>query len=358
VKGILVLKDGSVYNGEGFGAEAVSVGELVFSTAMTGYQESLTDPSYAGQILMPTYPLIGNYGVNDEDNESEKIWVRGFVVRERCERENHAKSSMNVDAFLKKYNVPGVSGLDTRAIVRKIRTEGVMPAAIAAYDDGEEVDVVKLMEKAKALDYSSIDFVREVTCKEKKVYNEGGKKKVALIDCGVKMSIVRELVARNCEVVRLPATASEKEIVACEADGIVVSNGPGDPALADYAAKSIKPFFGKKPILGICLGIQILAWAVGGRTYKLKFGHRGINHPVKDLTSGKVRITTQNHGFSVDAKSLPKEYEVTQVDLNDGTVEGIRHRELPITAVQYHPEANPGPRDSLYVFDEFVKQMK
>ncbi|MDO8339778.1 MAG: glutamine-hydrolyzing carbamoyl-phosphate synthase small subunit [Candidatus Burarchaeum sp.] len=372
VKGVLVLKDGSIYAGEGFGAEAVAVGELVFSTAMTGYQEALTDPSYAGQILMPTYPLIGNYGVNDEDGESKKIWAQGFVVRERCEGFEHAKARESIDEFLKRFGVPGISGLDTRAIVRKIRSEGVMPACIAAYE--REIDFNELLAKARALDYSSIDFVREVSEKGAKVYGGGedeiggaGKgregrawsgKKVVLIDCGAKRNIVRELNARGVQVVSVNCETSADEIRKHEPDGLVISNGPGDPALLGYVAGTVKQLIGKMPIFGICLGIQVLAHAVGGKTYKLKFGHRGANHPVKDLASGRVRITTQNHGFAVDAKSLPKDYVVTQVNGNDGTVEGMRHESLPVFAVQYHPEAHPGPRDSEYLFDEFVKMMK
>jgi len=357
VKAVLVLKDGSIYAGEGFGAEAVAVGELVFSTTMTGYQEALTDPSYAGQILMPTYPLIGNYGVNDEDNESKRIWAQGFVVRERCEGFEHAKARESIDEFLKRFGVPGISGLDTRAIVRKIRSEGVMPACIAAYD--REIDFNELLAKARALDYSSIDFVREVSEKGAKVYGEGlSGKKVVLIDCGTKMNIVRELNSRGVQVVSVNCETTADEIRKIEPDGLVISNGPGDPALLGYVAGTVKQFINRMPVFGICLGIQVLAHAVGGKTYKLKFGHRGANHPVKDLATGRVRITTQNHGFAVDAKSLPREYVITQVNGNDGTVEGMRHESLPVFAVQYHPEAHPGPRDSEYLFDEFLKMMK
>ncbi|VVC02998.1 Anthranilate synthase component 2 [Candidatus Burarchaeum australiense] len=357
MKAVLVLKDGSVYQGEGFGAEAETVGELVFSTWMTGYQEGLTDPSYAGQILMPTYPLMGNYGVNDEDSESRRIWARGFVVRERCAEFEHAKARRSLDEFLKSYDVPGISGIDTRAIVRKIRSQGVMPACIAAYEG--EVDLNQLLQKARALDYSSIDFVREVSPQETKVYGEGLKgKKVVLIDCGAKQNIVREMNAGGVQVVSVNCGAGAEEIRKHEPDGLLLSNGPGDPALLGHVAGTVRQFIGRIPIFGVCLGVQILAHAVGGKTYKLKFGHRGANHPVKELESGKVRITTQNHGFAVDAKSLPREYKVTHVNGNDGTVEGIRHESLPVFAVQYHPEAHPGPRDSEYLFDEFVKMLK
>jgi len=324
---------------------------------MTGYQESLTDPSYAGQILMPTYPLIGNYGVNDEDFESSRIWVRGFVVRERCVEYGHAKARESIDEFLKRFGVPGISGIDTRAVVRKIRSAGVMPACIAAYEG--EVDFNELLERARALDYSSIDFVREVSAKETKVYGEDARNgRVVLIDGGAKMGIVRDLNAMGVQVVVVNCAAGYEEIMGHEPDGLLISNGPGDPERLGYMASTVKKFIGKMPVFGICLGIQVLAHAVGGKTYKLKFGHRGANHPVKDLETGRVRITTQNHGFAVDAKSLPKEFVVTHINGNDGTVEGMRHKELPVFAVQYHPEANPGPRDSVYLFEKFVKMLK
>ncbi|RLG20040.1 carbamoyl phosphate synthase small subunit [Candidatus Micrarchaeota archaeon] len=355
MKAVLVLKDGSVYKGKGFGAEAGAVGELVFSTCMTGYQEALTDPSYAGQILMPTYPLIGNYGVNEEDSESRHIWARGFVVRERSGYYEHARAKESIHEFLKRNGIPGISGIDTRAVVRKIRKEGVMPACLATYE--KEVDYKELLEKAKGLDYSSNDFVREVSEKGVKEYG-GGEKSIVLIDCGVKQNIIRELNARKVKVLSVNCTTKAEEIRKLEPDGIVISNGPGDPNLLGYVASALKPFIGKLPVFGICLGLQVLAHAVGGKTYKMKFGHRGANHPVKELRSGKVRITTQNHGFAVDPKSIPKDYEITHVNVNDNTVEGMRHKSLPVFAVQYHPEAHPGPRDSEYLFDEFVKSMK
>ena len=355
MRAVLVLKDGSAYAGAGFGAEAEAAGELVFSTSMTGYQESLTDPSYAGQILMPTYPLIGNYGVNAEDSESGRIWARGFVVRERSGHYEHARAKEGIHEFLRREGVPGISGVDTRAVVRKIRNEGVMPACLATYED--EIDYNELLERARALDYSSIDFVREVSGKGAQEYGEG-ERKVVLLDCGAKMNIVRELVARGVRVVSVNCETRAEQIAALEPDGLLISNGPGDPAMLGYVSGTVRKFIGKMPVFGVCLGIQVLAHAVGGRTYKLKFGHRGANHPVKELRTGRVRITTQNHGFAVDAGSLPKEYEVTHVNVNDNTVEGMRHRDLPVCAVQYHPEAHPGPRDSGYLFDEFVKLMK
>ncbi len=352
--GVLVLGDGSVYYGAGFGASALAVGEIVFNTSMTGYQEALTDPSYAGQILTLTYPLIGNYGVSEGDFESDRIHAEGFVVREACASPVHAKSRETIDEFLKRNDVPGIAGIDTRALVRKIRNFGVMPACIAV--DNGKMDVRELLGKARALDYSAINFVESVSHRGAREFGPGAKT-VVLIDCGAKMSIVRELVKRDARVVALPHNATEKQILRHEPDGIVISNGPGDPARLGYIARTVRALMRKLPVFGICLGNQILAYAGRGRTYKLKFGHRGSNHPVKDLKTGKVYITSQNHGFAVDAKSLPHEFEVTHINCNDGTVEGIRHKELPARAVQYHPEANPGPYDSGYLFDEFVENL-
>ena len=351
-KALLVLRDGSCFRGSGFGAEATSVGELVFNTGFCGYQEALTDPSYAGQILTLTYPLVGNYGVNSEDFESEKVQVGGFVVREVCNEPQHMKSREGLDGFLERFGVPGIYGVDTRAIVRRIRNAGVMPSCLSVYS-GREPEYGELLEKARKLDYSKIDFVELVASKKRKEYAVRGEKKVVLIDCGVKMSIVRELLKRNISVIQVSPKTSSKEILSLKPDGIVISNGPGDPALLGYIAKTTRELMRKLPIFGICLGHQIIAHAVGGKTFKLKFGHRGSNHPVKELESGRVYITSQNHGYAVDAKSLPKEFVVTHTNCNDGTVEGMRHKELPVFSVQYHPEANPGPLDSRYLFDKF-----
>ncbi|NYZ79320.1 glutamine-hydrolyzing carbamoyl-phosphate synthase small subunit [Candidatus Micrarchaeota archaeon] len=353
-RALLVLRDGSVFSGRGFGAEATSVGELVFNTNFCGYQESLTDPSYAGQILTATYPLVGNYGVNEEDSESDKVQVSGFVVREICDRPSHMKSKETLDEFMKRFDVPGIYDVDTRAIVRKIRNFGVMPACLSVYS-GKEPDRDELLSKAEKLDYSKIDFVELVTTKKRKEYLVDGKRRVVLIDCGVKMSIIRELLKRNISVVSVPAKTSAQEILSLEPAGVLISNGPGDPELLTYVAKTVRELLHKLPIFGICLGHQVIAHAVGGKTFKLKFGHRGGNHPVKDLESGKVYITSQNHGYAVDEKSLPKGFVVTRRNLNDMTVEGMKHKELPVFSVQYHPEANPGPLDSRYLFDEFAK---
>lgn len=363
LKGVLVLSDGSSFTGDGFGAEGTACGELVFNTAMTGYQESLTDPSYAGQILMPTYPLIGNYGVSKDDFESGRIHVSAYVVREYCGGPSHRHSHKTIDKFLHENGIPGLCGIDTREIVRKIRTRGVMPAALSVYDArGPQPDVGGLLAQAKKVDYSSINFVEMVSVKKRQDFEphkgQSCAKRVALIDCGVKMSIVRELLARGISVTLLPWNATPNEIRSCEPAGLAISNGPGDPALLTGVAHTVKQFFGEIPIFGICLGHQILGHAAGGRTYKLKFGHRGANHPVKDGADGRILITSQNHGFAVDADSLPQDFVRTFTNLNDKTNEGMRHRSLPIFSVQFHPEANCGPYDTEYLFDEFKAMLE
>lgn len=356
-KGILVLSDGSIFHGLGFGAEEIAVGELVFNTSMMGYQEALTDPSYSGQILLMTYPLMGNYGTNGTDFESGKVQASAFVVREACELPSHKDSVENIDAYLERNGIPGISGLDTRSIVRRIRERGVMPACVSVYS-GNVPDANGLLEKAKALDYSKINFVEKVSLKSEEEYGGKAGKRVVVVDCGVKQSIVRELVARGLAVTVVPWNTDAKRILSLEPDGLLISNGPGDPALLGNVAKTAKSLFGKLPIFGICLGHQIIAHAAGGKTFKLRFGHRGSNHPVKDLETGAVTITSQNHGYAVDERSLPKEFIPTRINLNDRTNEGMRHRELPIFSVQYHPEANPGPYDSVSLFDQFAKMLK
>ena len=351
-KALLLLSDGSRFEGRGFGSETSSTGEIVFNTSFCGYQEALTDPSYAGQILTMTYPLIGNYGINAEDFESDRAQVSGFVVKEECNTPQHAKSKETLDAFLRRFDIPGISGVDTRAIVRRIREYGVMPACVSVYT-GRQPDYQELMDEVKKLDYSKIDFVERVTSKGRREFEADGGASVVLIDCGVKMGIVRELVKRGISVTLVPARTKSKDILAMKPDGVVISNGPGDPERLGYLASTSKELMKRVPIFGICLGHQILAQAVGGRNFKLKFGHRGSNHPVKDLRTGRVYITSQNHGYAVDEKTLPKEFIVTHRNCNDGTVEGFRHKELPVFSVQYHPEASPGPLDSKYFFDEF-----
>jgi len=354
----LVLADGSVYEGYSFGADSEVVGEVVFNTSMTGYQEMLTDPSYAGQIVVPTYPLIGNYGTNEEDFESARIQVRGFVVREECLGPNHYLNSRTIDEYLAESSVPGLYGVDTRSITRRLRSVGVMMGVITSRTPGEALEELK-----KAPDYGEIDFVRQVTTPEAYEWEFdkiGGDSppKVVVLDCGLKYTILRMMRSRGCRITAVPCTTSADEILGMEPDGIILSPGPGDPALLDYIVETVKGLIGKKPIMGICLGNQLIGQAFGAKTFKLKFGHRGANHPVKDLSSGRVHITSQNHGYAIDLDTLPDELEVSQINLNDGTVEGLRHKELPVFSIQYHSEASPGPRDNTYLFDRFMKIIK
>lgn len=356
-RAVLVLSDGSAYFGEALGAAGIRTGELVFNTAMTGYQEALTDPSYAGQILLMTYPLIGNYGLNKEWVESEKVHVEGFCVRQDYGQPHHVKSEHKLDAYLQQNGVGGISGIDTRALTRRIRISGVMPAALEVYGE-KEADIAALAEKARATDYSKLDFVEKVTLGQMKSFGpSSGAKKVALLDCGVKGNIVRELVNRNCQVLAFPAFSSAQEIKSFGVDGIVVSNGPGDPARLSSIVEQMRILMKDYPLMGICLGHQLLGLAAGSKTYKLKFGHRGGNHPVLDKKLNKVVVTTQNHGFAVDEAGLGPDWEITHTNLNDKTNEGIAHKSLPVFSVQYHPEAHPGPRDSMYLFDKFVKSL-
>ena len=346
----MVLSDGSVFFGKGFGATGRRAGEIVFTTNMTGYEESLTDPSYAGQILVSTYPLIGNYGTQPEWCESDLLQVEGYVVRELCRAPHHVHSQKTLEQRMEDEGIPGIWGLDTRLLVRKIRMAGVMPACLSVYENEE--DPQELLSIAQKLDYSKINFVEKVSVGQAKSYGKGGKK-VVLIDYGVKMGIVRELLKRKLEVVVVPFSASAEEILSFSPSGVLVSNGPGDPALLVKESAELRKLY-HLPLFGICLGNQLLAQSSGAKTYKLKFGHRGGNHPVLHMAENKVIITTQNHGFAVDERTLPPEFSVTHKNLTDGTVEGIAHKELPIFAVQYHPEANPGPCDSKYLFDKFV----
>ena len=351
-RGVLVLSDGSVFHGGGFGAEGTAVGELVFNTSMMGYQEALTDPSYAGQILMMTYPLIGNYGTSKSDFEGNKVHASAFVVRERCVFPAHRDCEDPIDAFLEKNGIPGIYGLDTRSLVRRIRSKGVMPACACVYSNGHP-GVDELAAKAKSLDYSKTNFVEKVSARVAEEHDAPSGKRVVLLDCGVKRSIVQELLATGLSVQVMPWNTTAAQVLAEEPDGLVISNGPGDPALLQNVAGTVKELLGKMPVFGICLGHQIIAHAAGGRTFKLKFGHRGSNHPVKGLETGKVSITSQNHGYAVEMKSLPQGWVETHVNLNDKTNEGLRHKDLPVFSVQYHPEANPGPYDSLELFAKF-----
>ncbi len=383
-RAILALQDGTVYEGYSFGADTDTYGEVVFNTSMIGYQEILTDPSYAGQIVLPTYPLIGNYGINDLDTESRKIQVRGFIVRENCLEPSHYLSGKTLDQFLQESNVPGICGIDTRALTRKLRSVGVMMGYLTTTRTPSQA----LEELKKLPDYGSTDFVKDITtpqtyqwglpcetcfyqitcvkrsknvpylCGVKTLRVKTPKYKIAAFDCGLKFNILRQLSLRGCSITVVPCTTSASEILDMQPDGILLSPGPGDPKLLNYAIDTVRGLVGHKPIMGICLGNQLIAHAFGGTTYKLKFGHRGGNHPVKDLASGRTYITAQNHGYAVDASCLPNDLEITHVNLNDNTVEGLRHKYLPIFSIQYHSEDSPGPWDSRYLFDQFVKMVK
>lgn len=356
MKAILALEDGTIFNGASFGAAGERTGEVVFNTSMTGYQEILTDPSYKGQIVTMTYPLIGNYGVNSEDVESRKLFVEGFVVRECSKIASSWRCEKGLDEYLKENNIIGIEEIDTRALTRHIRLQGAMKAVIST----EDLDDKSLIEKAKASPgLIGRDLVKEVTLDKPQNWNEQGKYKVMVIDCGVKFNILSELSSRGCRVTVVPPATEARQILKAKPDGILLSNGPGDPAGVPYVVETVKKLLGKMPIFGICFGHQMLGLALGGKTYKLKFGHHGGNHPVKDLKTGKVHITVQNHGFCVDIDSLnKKDIEITHINLNDNTLEGIKHKKLPIFSVQFHPEASPGPHDSRYMFTEFVEMME
>jgi carbamoyl-phosphate synthase small subunit len=361
MKAILALADGAVFEGIAFGAPGRTRGEVVFNTGMTGYQEVLTDPSYAGQIVALTYPLIGNYGVNVDDVESRRVQVAGFVVRELADNYSNWRASESLDSFLKRQNVVGISGIDTRVLTQRLRYEGVMLGAISTEETRDEL-VARLQTEQTTNAYDSVDWVRRVTTPKAYTWGpdaDAAKYRISVLDCGVKYNILRELGKLGARTTVFPATAGAHELLADEPDGVFLSPGPGDPALLGYAIETVRKVAESgKPVMGICLGNQLLGCAFGASTFKLRFGHRGANHPVKDLATGRVVITSQNHGYALDPNSLTDpNVEVTQINLNDGTVEGLRHKDLPVFSIQYHPEASPGPTDSRFFFEQFLRNI-
>lgn len=347
----LVLEDGKTFEGRAFGARGESLGEVVFNTGMTGYQEVLTDPSYRGQIVTMTYPLIGNYGVNVDDVESRQPHVQGFVVREFSEVPSHFRSMGSLDEYLRSNGIIGISEIDTRQLTKHIRSHGTLRGVLTT----EDASVPELVKKLQArMPTDQIDHVTTQT-----TYRcPGGGRRVVAMDFGMKSGVVRSLLARHCDVIVVPARTSAAEILAWKPDGVMLSNGPGNPLDAPYAIEAVRALIGKVPIFGICLGHQLVALACGAKTKKMRFGHRGVNHPVKDLRTGKIAITSQNHGYMVDEESLQgTNLVLTHVNQNDGTVEGMVHRTHPVFCVQYHPEARPGPDDSDGLFDQFIETM-
>jgi carbamoyl-phosphate synthase small subunit len=369
VKAILLLEDGTVFEGTSFGAKGQKFGEVVFNTAMCGYQEILTDPSYHEQIITMTYPLIGNYGTNRLDTESRKIFAAGFIVKENCDYPSNFRSTNSLSDYLKANNVVGLEGIDTRALVKHIRIAGAMRGIISS-DEFSIKNLKKKLDKYPGL--VGRDIVKNVTSKKPYNWDKGvidvlkdteykpqKKYKVVAFDYGIKQNILRLLRSHGCDVHVVPAATTAKDVLKQKPDGVFLSNGPGDPAPVSYAIETIKELLGKVPMFGICLGHQLLGLALGAKTYKLKFGHRGANHPVKNLKTGQIEITSQNHGFCIDMDSLAgKDIELTHLNLNDNTNEGLMSRKLKAFSVQYHPEASPGPHDSNYLFNDFIELMK
>ena len=391
MKALLILSDGTTFEGALVGAAGTTTGEVVFNTSMTGYQEILTDPSYAGQLVALTYPLIGNYGINEDDMESIQPQIRGFIVKEMCDIPSNYRSQSSGDDYLLKHKITAIQGIDVRSLTKKLRDSGVMMGMITTEHSRE--NGLRVLESLPP--YDSGTYAREVSTKRAYQWQnkvaEGSRQqavggdetensklktqnlpeqwemplettaRVVVLDYGTKFNILRELRERGLEVVVLPCTATKAEILAWNPDGVMLSNGPGDPRALNDEVETVKDLQADKPempMFGICLGHQIMGQAFGGETYKLKFGHRGANHPVKDLTTGKVHITSQNHGYAIDSSTLPDDVEITHMNLNDNTVEGLRHRDKPLFCVQYHPEASPGPKDNAYLFDKFAEMVK
>jgi carbamoyl-phosphate synthase small subunit len=372
VQAILALEDGRIFRGKGYGAKAECYGEVVFNTSLTGYQEIFTDPSYAGQIVVLTNPQIGNYGTNPEDNEAVRPFIEGLVVREFSPISSNWRSQQAADEYLERFNIPVIADIDSRALVRHLRTHGVMRGVISLI----ESDTEKLVAKARSIPkMDGTDLARVVSTKQRYSWNQGpivtyaaqatkeldpeSALHVVAYDYGIKQNILRMLVDQGCNATVVPAETSAEDVLALKPDGVFLSNGPGDPEPVTYAQQNIRKLAGKTPIFGICLGHQLVGLALGGKTYKLKFGHHGGNHPVRQERTGKIEITAHNHNFAVDPDSLKQsEVEMTHFDLNDGTLEGLRHRTMPLFTVQYHPEASPGPHDSHYLFGDFVKMMQ
>jgi carbamoyl-phosphate synthase small subunit len=362
-KAYLVLEDGTIFEGESFGAPANATGEVVFNTSMTGYQEALTDPSYGGQMLVMTYPIQGNYGVNGRDDESKQVQVSAFIVREYCEAPSHQLLTETLDGYLKNRGVPGITGIDTRALTRRLRIAGVMMGTLV--QDDPQAALRRLQDSPR---YGAVDLVPSVSADHpfawppEGVYapheTESSPHRVVVLDLGVKYNIMRSLGRLGCDVMAVPCDTDAESILRLHPDGVVLSPGPGDPALLGYVVDTVKGLIGKTPMMGICLGHQVTGIALGGKTYKLKFGHRGANHPVKDMANGRVHITSQNHGYAVDGDGLPSNVDVSHVHLNDGTVEGLSLRDAPLMTIQYHSEASPGPLDNMYLFERFVEMMK
>ncbi|MGD9077517.1 MAG: glutamine-hydrolyzing carbamoyl-phosphate synthase small subunit [Desulfobacteraceae bacterium] len=373
MRALLALEDGNVFKGRSFTGHGEAVGEVVFNTSMSGYQEILTDPSYCGQMVTMTYPLIGNYGINAHDIESDKIQVKAFLVKEYQEYPSNWRSQWSLADYLESNKIPGIEGIDTRALTRHIRLAGAMKAALSTL----ELDPESLVERARqSPNMEGLDLVKEVTSQEPMLWQEGRPVeieggldqfqwpdqedawRVVAMDYGVKYNILRSLERRGCNILMLPAHTDSETINRLEPHGLFLSNGPGDPAAVTYAVETIRDQIGKRPIFGICLGHQLIGLALGGKTFKLKFGHRGANQPVKDMSTGKVEITSQNHGFCVDIESLnDPDVELSHINLNDNTLEGLIHKKIPLFSVQYHPEASPGPHDATYLFDRFIDTM-